>query len=193
MKGDQEGFTLLELLLAATLTAVVATVLAAAFFAGFRVWQRVGLPQADEAVIVFEMVQATVNNTLPCRLAPFKGGRDWVEIPCLVSGQDGTDVQDQPGTIRYEFNDTARAVEQRVHRYSMPDPETETQELLIENVDRLEFSYAGTDAEGSGIGGWSGEWNTRTNAPCAVKMVMQLSLGGDRIEVERIMVVPCRH
>jgi len=191
LRGSRTGFTLVELLVATALTAVVAVVIASAFAAGFQVWKRVGREGMDNAVIVLEMIQKDLNNTQPCRLVPFKGGSEWVEIPTVISVPVTGGNQDQPGVVRYEFDSSSHGLQHVTRLLFIPGSESEKRETLLNDVGSITFSYGEAADGGTGVGAWESDWAGRTNTPRAVKVEMELRQGEDRIDLERIMVLPC--
>lgn len=190
MNKNSAGFTLLELLVAAALTAVAATVIASAFAAGFRVWQRASATGDGNAVVVLEQLQKDVCNTAPFRLVPFRGGESWVDIPSLVvmSLQDGNQVQ--PGVVRYEFNTSARTLDRIIRYYPLPGPEQEKRETLMDSVESVRFAYG--ERSEAGVGSWGSIWSGRTNTPGAIKVTLGYKQGVEQIDRERTMVLPCR-
>ena len=186
------GFTLLELLVAAALVAVAATVVASAFAAGFRVWQRASQMggAASDALIALELMEKDVHNTTPCRLVPFSGNGSWVEIPAVVPVPLATGTQDQPGSIRYEFNSREHGVDRIPRYFPFPGSGQQTQEALLTQVEDVRFSYGEGDARGGGTVNWTGSWVGRTNVPAAMKVELTILQGGQRIDLERTIVLP---
>lgn len=192
MKHTPDGFTLLELLVAGALIAVVATVVAGAFAAGFRVWQRAVETGDEEAVVTLELMQKDLRNTVPFRLIPFQGSQTRVEIPALVVAPVGGNGREQLGSIRYEFGAASHALDRVVRWFPSPEQEQEKRETLMDAVESLRFVY-GETGEGSGGGlAWGNDWIGRTNIPAAVKVEMQFKTGGERIDRERTIILPCR-
>jgi len=191
MKREKpNGFTLLELLVAAALIAVAATVIASAFAAGFRVWQRASAKGDDDAVLALELMQKDLCNTVPLRLVPFRGSESRVEFPSLLVSPEGPGRQEQPGTIRYEFNATLRTLDRVMRSLPLPEAEQERRETLMESVESLRFSYWESGSEGGGK--WEREWNGRTNTPGAVKVEFEFQQGDERIDRVRTIIMPCR-
>ena len=182
------GFTLLELLVAAALIAVAATVIAGAFAAGFRVWQRASATGDGDAAVSLEWMQKDLCNTVPCRLVSFQGSENRMEIPSLVTVGD----QVQPGAVRYELNDAAHTLDRITRSYPLPGADIEKRETLMESVDDVRFSYGEWVAGNMGAGVWGSVWSGRTNTPGAVKISLKFKQGEERIERERTIILPCR-
>lgn len=187
------GFTLLELLIGAALIAVVASVVAGAFAAGFRVWQRAVRPGDGEAVLALELITKDLRNTVPFRLEPFKGKAGGVDIPSLVTTAlpDGTATV-LPGMVGYEFNSSARTLDRVTRSFPFPDPERIRRETVLESVEAVRFAYGEAGTEGGNGVAWGPDWQGRTNTPVAVKVELEFITGGTRLERERIILLPCR-
>jgi len=186
--------TLLELLIATALVAVAALVVAQAFAAGFRVWSRarqLGGNYAD-SLMVLEMFQQDVRNTLPCRQTAFRGGETWVEIPSLLveNGKDGMGAQ--PGLIRYDFDVAVQKVERVVTFCDVIPAEGARREAIAGGVKSMTLLYAEReDVVGGGLV-WARTWTGRTNNPTAVKIMWRGQQGEEDFEFERTVPLPVR-
>ena len=187
----RRGFTLLELLVAGALIAVAATVVAGAFAAGFRVWQRASQQGGgyEDAIIALELIQKDIRNTEPFRLIPFKGSDSDIEIPSIIAGPgpNGNGTRDQPGSIRYVFSATSRRLERVKKMVIVPGGEQESREQILDNVESVRFSYADCGPDGKSAVTWSGAWPAGTNTPVAVKVQVKVP---PLIDLERIVVLP---
>lgn len=177
----RRGFTLLELLVAGALIAVAATVVAGAFAAGFRVWQRASQQggATEDAVIALELIQKDVRNSEPFRLVPFRGSESGLELPAVVSNQ--------PGSIRYEFSSASRQLERVVRVFSILEGEKEAREVILGKVESVRFSYGDRGPDGKGVVTWAGAWPPGTNTPAAVKVQLR---SPPLIDLERTVVLP---
>jgi prepilin-type N-terminal cleavage/methylation domain-containing protein len=185
----RRGFTLLELLVAGALIAVAATVVAGAFAAGFRVWQRASQQGGgyEDAIIALELIQKDIRNTEPFRLIPFKGSDSDIEIPSIIAGLGPNGAQNQPGSIRYVFSATSRRLERVKKTVIVPGGELESREQVMDNVESVRFSYADCGPDGKSAVTWSGAWPAGTNIPVAVKVQVKAP---PLIDLERIVVLP---
>lgn len=191
--SHSHAFTLIELLITTALTSVVAVVVAGAFAAGFRVWQRasqLGGNHAD-ALIALEQIQKDVANTVPCRRVTFRGGGDWIESPSIVAVPALKGAQDQPGVIRLEFNAAARRLDRVVRIFPFPDPEREIRETLVDGVETVKITYGDRGSGGKGALSWAGSWTGPTNPPVAITMTLRVKQGGERFDLSRTIPIPC--
>ncbi len=185
----RRGFTMLELLVAVALTAVMITVVAGAFAAGLRVWQRASQQGGtyQDAVMALEWIQKDICNTVPFRLVPFRGSDSRVEIPSIVAVSRPEGRQDQPGSIRYEFSAATRRLERVTRTFSIPEGEKEVREVILGKVESIRFSYADRGPDGKGPLSWAGIWPPGTNTPIAINLHLH---SPPSVDFERIMVMP---
>jgi prepilin-type N-terminal cleavage/methylation domain-containing protein len=186
---SRRGFTLLELLVAVALTAVMITVVAGAFAAGLRVWQRASQMDGpyQDAVLALELIQKDVRNTVPFRLVPFRGGASLIEMPALVAVPLPGGAQEQPGSIRYEFSAATRRLERITRTFSIPDGEKESREVILDKVEQVRFAYADRGPDGKAALSWSDTWSPGTNSPAAVKVTLRAP---PSVDFERMIVQP---
>jgi prepilin-type N-terminal cleavage/methylation domain-containing protein len=186
------GFTLLELLIAGALIAVAATVIASAFAAGFRVWQRASEKGDGDAVMTLELMQKDLANTAPFRLVSFQGSQSRIEIPALIQAPAGEGRQEQLGAIRYEFNAASRTLDRVIRWFPLPGADQEKRETLMDSVESVRFAYGDGGAGNGGGVAWGSDWLGRTNTPAAVKVELEFKQGDERIERARTIILPCR-
>ncbi len=189
------GMTILELLIATTLVAVAALVVAQSFAAGFRVWHRASQlgGNYEDALFALEAFQKDIRNTFPCRQTSFRGGGTWVEIPSLLSeaGKDGSG--EQLGLIRYEFDIAHQDFERVSSSCEVITTEGVThRERLASGVKALTLLYAERGGTLSGGVVWSGSWEGRTNNPVAVKVMWRGQQGEEVFDFERTVSLPIR-
>lgn len=187
---DRRGFTLLELLVGTALVAVVAVVVAAAFAAGFRIWQRVSQQGDEESVTGMELLSRDLRNTVPSRLAPFTGDEIRLEIPTILvsPSKEGGAV---PGVVRYEYNRSARTLDRVLHYFLVPDADQEHRDIVMESVGSVRFSYGDRGLDGRDPVQWTSAWSGRTNEPAAVRVELEFESGGVRFERVRTILLPC--
>lgn len=187
--GKLDGFTLLELLVAAAISALAAFVVLGGFIGGVRVWERAreGAGPLTSARVAMEEIRKDLCNMTPCRKYVFQGKAGNVEIPSVV----GTGSNRWPGVIRYE-QEAGRLI--RVVSGVGPDPQrlddTETWSGILDT----KFSYADAGLDGKGTPVWVREWGAGlTNLPVAVAVNMRVRTGGEEREIEAMILLPRRH
>lgn len=186
MKTCRAGFTLLELLVAAALAACASVVVAGAFAAGLRVFERTrDLEAVGETVMAAELIERDLRNAVPFRLAGLKGERSWVEIPVAVGGARVGAGATGLGVIRYERGSRGAGIDRTTFTYVPPGRIEQGRERVADPVDSLEFSFAGAS------GAWVETWNDPTNLPGAVKIAWVCGQKGGKVEFSRTIVLPC--
>lgn len=185
----REGFSLLELLVAAAISALAAFVVLGGFVGGIRVWERAreGTGPLTSARVVMEEIRLDLCNMTPCRKYPFQGGGDNLEIPALV----GTGSNRWPGVIRYEQGDGRLS---RIVTGAEPDPQRRENRETWPGIMDTRFSYADAGLDGKGAPAWVREWGKdRTNLPVAVAVTMRVRTGGGGREIDATIVLPRRY
>ena len=191
LPGNRAGLTLIELLIATSLVAVAAVVVAQAFSAGFKVWARasqLGGYYAD-AVITLETLQQDVRNTLASRQAVFRGEKAWLELPSQITDTRLDQNGDQPGLIRYEFDHAGQRLDRVVTALDFSHDGTVARETVARGVESLAFQYA---ENGGGALVWTPAWLGHTNNPAAVKVMWRGQQGDETFEFERTIWLPCK-
>ena len=84
---NKKGFTLVELLVALSLMAVVGGVIVATFSGGAGVWERVQCQgtQEQNLLISFEEIKKSFHNMKPFKPIPFVGKLESFSFPTLLS------------------------------------------------------------------------------------------------------------
>jgi prepilin-type N-terminal cleavage/methylation domain-containing protein len=191
LRQGRRGFTLLELVVVAALVVVVGTVMAGAFAAGLRVWERcrsVGRREVDLAVAL-EQVEKDIRNASPSRFALFRGEAGWIEIPSLVRLERAAKSEEDVGTVRYERGGGGRTLDRVITLRRSSQGSNLTRETLLPSVGDVAFSFGETDGA---VVTWNSAWVGRTNLPFAVKVTVALVENGDRCERQRMVILPCR-
>lgn len=183
------GFTLLELLVAAAISALAAIVVLGGFTGGVRVWERAreGAGPLTSARVAMEEIRRDLCNMVPCRKYSFQGAAGSVEIPAIV----GTASNRWPGVIRYEQED-GRLI--RIVSGVEPDPQRREATGDWSGIMETRFSYADAGLDGKDAPLWVREWGVeRTNPPVAVAVAMRFRSAGKEREIEATILLPRRH
>lgn len=185
--NTRKGFTLVELLVATLILAMVITAAGAMLAAGIRTWQTArdhlqleagGLP----GLILWER---DLMNAEPffagadarAREGAFQGTSDSVTIPLTVSAP-GDRNESAPGYARYRFDPRKRAVLRE--SWLLDETPPEGSELLIRNVDALTIRYLCPVALAERRSADQGQvsWDDPVNLPAGVVLTLELSASG---------------
>lgn len=194
MRGSRKGFTLLEMVIAVALVCVMAVVLAGAFDAGLRIWERARRfgGRETEMVIALQTMQKDLRNATPCRLAPFRGDESRVDIPSVVRLSEPPTAREYMGVIRYERGANGSTLDRVTTVYRQPEAVTESRETMVSSVDKLAISF-GDRGEGDRTPVvWNGRWDNPSNFPAAVRIVIGVREHGEHVEQRRVVVLSRR-
>ena len=187
-RTGQAGFTLLELLVAVTLLAYVATLLAGGLRLGLRAWETI--EQRGGTIHNVQVVQHFLRHTLAEALPPnaddpleariFDGERDRLAfvapLPAhLGGGLHRLAVELAPGA-------DGRALVLQLRPYHPRDPDAGEAEtfVLLERVERLELTYY-ESGPAPGDGQWRDRWQDRPELPALVHINLTLDGDGRRL------------
>lgn len=193
MTVGRRGFTLLELVVAAAWVAAASVVVAGAFAAGLRIFERAR--QADgygETVLVLEMMQKDLHNAVPFRLAGFRGDRSSMEIPLVVRRQESRSVEDYLGTVTYERGGNGQTLDRITTVYVSPDHPETFRETLMASLDGVSFTFAESGPDQNAAVSWTESWTNPTNLPAAVRIVIASKPNGEPLELSRTVVISRR-
>ena len=188
----REGLSLLELLIAITLIASTAAVVATAFAAGLKVYdraQQLGGPYGG-ALLAHEVMQRDLRNTVLTRLSVMRGEKAWIEIPSVVRRQAPDDAGEYLGIIRYEYVRNTRSLDRVVFLYLAPDRSEQRRETLATGLEGIEFAYGERGAAQSKGEAWRESWTSRTNVPGAVRVAIRITQGGEQRELRQTVAMP---
>ncbi len=193
MIRDRRGFTLLELIVAAALVGAASIVVAGAFAAGVRIFERTRqFGGYGESVLAMELMQKDLHNAAPFRLGEFRGGRTWIEIPLVVRRPGPAEDVGYLGRVRYEAGRNGHTLDRVATAYLSPDHPEEVRETVISVLDGVRFEFGSMGSADAAPVSWADEWTSPTNLPAAVRMVVGSKQNGERIETSRMVVLPRR-
>jgi general secretion pathway protein J len=184
--AGEAGFTLIEVLVAVTLLAVLVTLLAGGLRLGFRAWETVEARSGGihEVVAAQRFVRRALAEALqpaaddPPRAAVFSGAPDRVAVVAPLPAHLGGGLH----RLTFALAPGARGRDLVVHLrpFRPRDPEAGPQEtfVLLEDVDGLQLAYY-APGEVPGDGSWLGAWPDTEALPALVSMRLT-PLGGRR-------------
>lgn len=181
----RRGFTLIEVVIVAAMSAVVALAIYSTLSNGLRIWKRIntGMPREDTAIF-FDKLGSDVRNAFICARSAFSGGRDMMKIPTRVAAPWLR--AKTAGTVSYVYDAGAKTLYRSRQNYSQLYLENDGLRVAsVTNVDAVEFRYYSFDAEKKEYG-WVSEWHKDT-LPLAVRV--ELTLHGQTQPVTK--TIPC--
>ena len=203
-RSVEAGFTLLELLVAATLLALLMAILFGGLRTGSRVWE--AGEQRGAAIARLQAAQGflrrQISELYPLRLTAEAGDPAAVafvgeEATLAFSGllpahfDIGGFQTIRVGTVE---DDAGRHLGVEWFPYD-PDGEMQTdlpdeqRVHLIENIDSVRFSYFGTD-DPQDAPTWADEWTDRESSPLLVRLEVAFEDGDRRYWPELVVRVP---
>jgi type II secretory pathway component PulJ len=151
LKHSFSGFILIEMLVAASLFALVATGLSTGFVQGVKAHQRIeeSFKAYDPLRLLFLRLDRDLRNAIILEDYPFKGKKDEIEFPALL-----TEEKDLPAgkagkrlhLIRYFVKDHAliRSEEELTLKLTKPKPQEKT---LVKGLGSFELQFPYLDDE----------------------------------------------
>ncbi len=194
------AFTLIELLIVASILAVVVGSIGTCLAAGIRVWETARRFNRLEggAVIGMAIMEKDMVNLITSRVLPFAGGEKEISIPSILESLDASGRHSEGiGIVKYSFRPDKGLVIRKQWAYSGDEPPHEAAETIIRNVSDFSLSYyhhaplaAGAAGSEGSVGGWRTEWAGTTNLPAAIRVRILRTDGEDRTSMEKTVLMP---
>lgn len=179
---DKKGVTLIELIVAVSIFAVISVAVYSTFAMGLSIWRRTQKAQVmyqnirlalDEmardlqnAVVYFDSSQTTAIN--------FEGEKDRISFYSLVDGYQTTPPYPQLRKISYTLGDSGNLQRlEQVHQGADIAPETEE---IASQVANLSFFYSYEDNGALGYE-WRRDWEPNERIPESVRIELELNTG----------------
>lgn len=208
---SQRGFTLIEILLALVLLALLMTAAYAGFSASNRAVQRgeAAIDATNKVRVTQQLLRRQIGQALTLAFDQDSG----TSAPIIIEGSSDelTFVSALPGYLgqggayvqHIALESGEGRGQQLVFRHALlngfdpteSEPWAERPVILLEDIDALVIDYRGLDDEGK-LGDWSGEWEKTDRLPLLVrvaiefnessrlrwpKLTVPLQLGGDAV------------
>lgn len=183
---NRRGFTLIEVLISASLVVVMGATVVGLIMGGLRVWQRTDTLGTREAwvQVAFDQWRRELRSMAHFKPIPFTGAYD----SCAFASTHN----DTLGATRYYF-DSPR---QRLCRTQQPYPQWRARRetscsALLQDVQQVRFSYYAPRTE-TGGGTWAGAWAASDAPPQAVKLTVTYRPAGarDPVTYESLVYLP---
>ena len=183
---NQKGFTLMEVIIAATLFAVIISSAYGIFSMGIQIWRRTqGRSLEDRRIILaFERMGRDIRQCLRLpeqseglgkRVLTFQGDATSFEIPGFVQFVNKRKQEMiQPGTIRYEWdrskNSLCRQALSTTDHYLRRSPDCAVIAGAIKKA-RFEYLMYNTFTKGYS---WYDDWKSDDGLPQAIKVTIEM-------------------
>lgn len=168
--ASSKGFTLVELIAAMSILAVVTGVVVASFSAGMRVLEAAtGFNRADaEVAPAIEILQKDLMNSFAFFSIDFEGDDSRISFATLAHSGEAGHKYAGISQVEYFIDRNKEALVRRVAVFPLGiDSREAKEEIIIAGLDLLKFSYFETDSESGGQ--WVDVWEDATNLPAAVQ------------------------
>ena len=177
-----KGFTLIELVIAILILAVIAVSVYGSFSAGVKAWRRGGEDRELQKIrIALLKIQKELRSSFFFSKAPFKGASSEIAFPLAASGEDRDEIylidyyvtEDRHAGLKVLMKRKALFAE---NRFSEERP----MEEFIFSADSIDFEYAYGLKDGSKGIEWKDAWlESQEKLPLAVKINFKLGADED--------------
>lgn len=201
IRSNGKGFTLIEILLAVTLFAIVTSAAYGIFSAGIQIWKRTQgrSPVERKAILALEKMGRDIRMTLKMKDSKtltlgskspeFMGTNYSFNLPAVISRLDSKGkLSRQSGEIFYQWNsktrELCRGIKGATDYYLDKQPVCQT---LAREIEKLKFQYWLYSKIGGSLA-WYDEWNSAKNGlPRAVQVTVEITskLKGERTGIKR--------
>jgi len=168
-----KGFTLVELLIVASILGVISLTIYSTFNNGLKIWQKVNKPLAEEDLgIFFDRWTGELRNCIKFSSLPFNGNKYEFEFPALVNSRRLNNKT--VGKISYSYDQQAKAIFRKQQDFSqLYSNEEGAPQQLLSNVESFEFSYYFYDKQKKAYL-WQEDCQSGT-VPLAVKIALTIT------------------
>ena len=184
------AFTLIEVLVTASLMALAGGAAVAALAGGVRVWERaadIGIHQ-QASLIALSRIRRDLQNARRFAPLPFDGSYDTFTFASAERDDPLLEAPAEIGQLGYYLESRGRILCRSFIPYRLLRSArlTDRCQPILEGVQRLRFDYFGSEAE-DGEAHWTERWESR-KPPLAVKLTM-LGRGRDPQAASQSFVV----
>ena len=195
-----KGFTLIELMVSASILGFIGLAILTTFGSGFHVYERVqsyGGLQAD-ALLSLEEMERDLRSAFPFSTIGFEGSAQKIAFPAMIETvemiEDEERIVPSVGKVSYyikEDNEQSVLIrDQWGYSQAGKAQAKEYQSSLLTYVKELQLSYYYFDEENSEYG-WKESWSEEDeNLPAAVKIELTFEDRGQDIQLVRTVLVP---
>lgn len=199
-KSRREGFTLLELIMTAGLSAFVGITLYSAFANGINIWQKILQDMDAEDVNIFlEKTARDLRGSFQFQGIAFRGTSDQMSFPVLIQSRGRDGVKEQIGEAVYTFYPKKGEVIRRYRNYSeLYEEKAGREDKVIGRLRALEFQYYYYDLEQKNYA-WTSSWQAEEQTlgveekdilPVAVRIRVGIQGGNGPEEFVKTVSIP---
>ncbi len=200
--NPEKAFTLVELLIAASIIGMISIAILSSFGIGFHTFERVqafGGSQMD-ILLSIEEIERDLRNTFPLSGIPFTGNSQNMTFAGLFSQWDEEKEEETVvlGKKSYSLDSTSKALVRKQQEYSRAIAEstgTEQEAEILAFVEDLQFSYyyykkeLQDDKEKIEFG-WKNSWGQEDGLPKGVKIEVTFRNGEKDVHLARTVFIP---
>jgi len=201
------GFTLIELMVAASIMGVIGLTILSTFASGFHVFERIqsfGGAQAD-ILLALEEMEKDLKNTFPYLTFPFEGDTQSMIFPAVIETIRTDDDEEENisliGRISYfvedaiYLNEVSKGlirVEQNYSQASAGNEVTVEQGNILAYIEDLSLEYYSySEDEDAQDYGWVSSWSDDEGSILAgVKIAITYKDGDNDVQIERTVLIP---
>lgn len=190
----KSGFTLIEVMVAASILGIIGLTILTTFASGFQVYDRVqsyGGVQAD-ALIALDTLERELHNTFPLSTVPVEGSAGELAFPAIIETLENIDGEERIvsslGRIYYFFDEANAALIRAEQDYGQASsgqkPSGGSGEPLV-TIDSFAFSYLTFNQEAKDYS-WGTSWKAQEADPLVgVKVELGYQNGGEPVILTR--------
>ena len=191
------AFTLIELLISATLMALVSVAVYSVFSNGMMAWHR---GNRDRIYLwnirqINQKLTEELRNVFKFSNIAFEGTKDSIRFPALIPVvlAEGKKSYNEVGRIAY-FYDKKKAIlykEEKTYQEVFSKDKIDRRKIVIRHVKKLEFSYCYFD-NATGKYKWKDDWKIeeQSSIPQAVKIKLIFENEGKLQEYDSTIFIP---
>jgi len=188
-----KGFTLLELLITASLITLMGLAIYSTFARGVMVWERGGKTDIieQEAKFSLEKMAKELRNSFKFSRIEFRGTKDEISFPTYVNTADIAQTPKwEIGRINYFYDSSKKSFFCREASYiDLFQDDLPKAREIVSQVNDLEISYYFFDAIGKTYK-WKDSWSDKKDFPLGVRISLTVGSGEDEKEFIKTVYLP---
>jgi prepilin-type N-terminal cleavage/methylation domain-containing protein len=206
----QKGFTLIEVVIATALVAIIGLVIYQAYSEGILIWKRSQITSEQERVVIFlEKFSRELKNTFVFSPIGFNGEENKISFPSVLQQYLADEKEEADAApsqslvipllskLSYEYKPTEEEILRIQKVYAYPDIEelknnpeltkNEISKVVLEGVEKISFSYAITGTSGVKF---SNSFSPEKDAPLPYAVKIEVKLKTMKEPLNRTIFIP---